>query len=372
MFSRTIFPGLILTIMMQVVVGQTSDGLSNLTNMPVRTPVSVSVGPIGVTNACLITTAQDAQCLRREIVLEVNKARYDLSLQNQQAIDSVREEYDKKYHVVVKQMNENVENWFGKMKGVLDEARDTNGKMINWIGVFFAVVGVIVAVVAGLGSFYSVIIPRRKERERDEEFKALTENLKNETKDQLKGAAQRWMSGYDDLRKNLDLQKSDYDKLLEELKNQKEVQSGLFEKLQDEMHAAIRKSERDVQWLKGKNEYDSAEADFTKYKHESAKAWLAAVAFQSYSMALYFFMSIKDVVWVRLTIWSMRNSSTTNVWEKNKEAIQTYLRDRDWEWDVPLNEVLTILKGGADDGHDYSGWIKELYTQYGKPKSDKQ
>lgn len=364
MFNKAIFLGLIVLIMMQVAVGQTSDVLNNSTNMTIRAPVSVSVGPIGITNACLITTAQDAFSLKHEIVLELNKAKSDLSLQNQQAMDSVREEYDKKYHVAVKQMNEDAENWFGKMKGVLDEARVTISDMIDAIGIIVTIVIGFLTIVIGV---FGIILPLRKDRKRDEEFKTLTENLKNETNDQLKGAAQRWMSGYDDLRKNLDQQKSGYDKLLKELQDQKEIQSGLFKKLQDEMHAAIRKSERDVQWLKGKNEYDSAEGCLAEYTRDGTKTFHAEYIVKTYSWAIYYFYVIKDVGWIRLTIWSMHNAVTTHAWVDNREKIKEGLKD--WTWSVSLADVLSALESEEDDGRDYAGWFKEIYAEYGKPKA---
>lgn len=355
MMTKTIFVGQLLTVLFvsQIANGQTTVDSSNSTGRACTPTVAVSVGPFNATNnTYLISPVQDSNGLKCELSAEMNKAKSELCLSNQQAINALREEYDKKYRDSVGRMNAYMEDWFGKMKGVLDAARDTNGKMVAWVGVIFTILTLIVSVVG-------IVIPRREEKKRNQEFNVVRENLKREVEayGNLNGALQQWMKDYDDLKKNFERQRSDYGTLLDELKNQKDAQASQFKELKENYTR-----------IEGRMRYDSIESNVLEFKRDKTQAWRAAIAIQYASLALYSFISIKDVTWVQLTVWSLWNAITTNDWRDSRQKIKDELKE--WTWGVSLAEVLENLEPKEDDDDkDYAGWFKEIYADYGKPKA---
>ena len=355
MMVKTILVGQMMMVICasQIANGQTTANPTNSTSKAGAPTVAVSVGPFNATNnTYLISPVQDSNGLKCELTAEMNKAKSELCLSNQQAINTMREEYDKKYRDSEERMNTDMENWFGKMKGVLDEARDTNGKMVTWIGVIIAILTLIVSVVG-------IIIPRREEKKRNQEFNVVRENLKKEVEayGNLNGALQQWMKDYDDLKKDLMQQKSVYGTLLAELKNQKDAQVSQFKELKENYTR-----------IEGRMRYDSIESNVLEFKRNKTQAWRAAIAIQYASLALSSFISIKDVTWVQLTVWSLWNAITTNDWRDNRQKIKDELKE--WTWSVSLTEVLETLKPKEeDDVKDYAGWFKEIYADYGKPKA---
>ena len=356
--AKTIFVGQLLAVLFvsQIANGQTTIDSSNSTGRAIAPTVAVSVGPFNATNTYLISPVQDSNGLKCELSAEMNKAKSELCFSNQQAINALREEYDKKYRDSVERMNVEAECWFGKMKGVLDEARDTNGEMITWIGIIVAVViGVFTIVV----SIFAIIIPVRKEKKREQEFRVVQENLKKEMKSygELNGALQQWMSDYDQLKKDFDSQKAASDSLLNDLQGQKNAQESQFKELKENFTR-----------IEGQMRHDSLESNVLEFHRDKTQAWRAAIAIKYASLALSSFISIKDVRWVQLTVWSLWNAITTNDWRDNRQKIKDELKE--WTWSVSLTEVLENLKPKEDDDvKDYAGWFMEIYADYGKPKA---
>ena len=114
--------------------------------------------------------------------------------------------------------------------------------------------------------------------------------------------------------------------------------------------------------------HDSLESNVLEFHRDKTQAWRAAIAIKYASLALSSFISIKDVRWVQLTVWSLWNAITTNDWRDNRQKIKDELKE--WTWSVSLTEVLENLKPKEDDDvKDYAGWFKEIYADYGKPKA---
>lgn len=147
------------------------------------------------------------------------------------------------------------------------------------------------------------------------------------------------------------------------------MQANQFDKLQDEMHAAIRKSESDYKWLTGRLYYDSGGVNSLEYQRAPSHLWAAEYAFKVYSMALSYFVEIKNVGWAQIVISAMWAFVNTGEWQANRTKIKNELKD--WEWWVSFAEVLELLesaKKGDDPEKDYVEWFKEIYAEYGKPK----
>ena len=92
----------------------------------------VSVGPIVVTNGCNVNFAPDRTHEDAKLEAVVNKAKSELFEQNRERMERWGEKYEEKYKTSVREIAEEANKWYEKLKGVLDEARVTNGEMLRW------------------------------------------------------------------------------------------------------------------------------------------------------------------------------------------------------------------------------------------------
>lgn len=288
----------------------------------------VSVGPIIVTNGCNVNPVPDRTHEDTGLEVAVNKAKSELFEQNRERMERWGEKYEEKYKTSVREIAEEANKWYEKLKGVLDEARVTNGEMLMWMGIIFTIIGILV-------SWYGIVIPRKKEKER--------------------------AGVYDKLKSDMDVLKDSLQQQQAALKDAGEQRKREFEKLQKEMKERTNSAY-------GVTVAYSATNDWDAYKSGGVLSKAVDSVYSAMVSVNAFVHGHKNGKLLKLCIKHLHATIRRLKADGKFETVQKQLQNR--EWSVTPEDVKKALDSSADDGSgtDYAAMFDEVYGVYGKSK----
>ena len=287
----------------------------------------VSVGPIIVTNGCNVNLMPDRTHEDVKLEVAVSKAKSELFEQNRERMERWGEKYEEKYKTSVREIAEEANKWYEKLKGVLDEARVTNGEMLTWMGIIFTIIGILV-------SWYGIVMPRKKEKER--------------------------AGVYDKLKSDMDVLKDSLQQQQAALKDAGEQRKREFEKLQKEMKERTNSA-------RGLALIFSSINGWRAYKQQHMIS-TAATSIHSAMVAVSAFVRghREDIDLLTNVIKHLHKTIECLKDAKQFEEVQKRLEDK--VWSVTFDEVKKALAGIKDNGSeiDYVGMFEEVYAAYGR------
>lgn len=300
----------------------------------VRNAYSQTAVDPGNSNVCLRVVSSDSRCLERELVAEVNIAKSELRLFNQQAIDAMREDADKKRRDLVAQVESAAQRRFYELKDVMDVEISDNKNVLTWFGILSTIVGT-------LATIFGVVIPFLSEKRREDDYEELKERV------------EKWQ----------ERQAGDYKTLTEGFTKQNEEQAAQVKKMQERMTRKIQECNGMTAALSG-----------DRYFHE----YLNSKSISHAYTAVIFWMSA-IVLFVRSN--SGRQLSTTIVFlhqmdvklaEPEKQKLKDELQKKKQQWHVEPSEVRAVLDAMNSKDRLPSGNIEVfegIYNEYGLPKT---
>lgn len=331
--TKPIFLGLILTalIVPQFTKGQTPASLANSTSKANTPAGAVSAESRDFSNNTSWTSqARDFNGLKCELAVEINKAKLELCLSNQQAIDAMREDADKKRRDLVAQVESAAQRRFYELKDVMDVEISDNKNVLTWFGILSTIVGALAAI-------FGVFIPFLNEKERKNDYA----ELKNS-----------WQS-----------QKKSYDDMLSVLQGQIKTQAEQFEKLREDM---VRQTKI--------NQGVTAAMSSERYLHEfmdKQKVSSATSAIYTSMFAIAMFTSCGSGARLCAAIDFLYKIDKEFLSRAKKDEIQKAVVALKYRWEVAPNEVKKVLNNvKAEDRSKNadSKTFENLYRDYGLPK----
>lgn len=288
----------------------------------------VSVGPIIVTNGCNVNLMPDRTHEDVKLEVAVSRAKSELFEQNRERMERWGEKYEEKYKTSVREIAEEANKWYEKLKGVLDEARVTNGEMLTWMEIIFAIIGI-------LASWYGIVVPRKKEKERAVVYDKLKSDM-----DVLKKSLQQQQT---DLNSAGDQRKREFEKLREEMRHRSNSAYGLVL-----LH--------------------SAHTDWNAYKSGGVLSKVVDSVYSAMVSVTAFVHGHEDGNLLKLCIKHLHETVERLKADGKFETVQKQLQSR--EWAVTPEDVKKALASSADDGTgtDYAAMFNEVYGVYGKAK----
>ena len=288
----------------------------------------VSVGPIIVTNGCNVNLMPDRTHEDVKLEVAVSKAKSELFEQNRERMERWGEKYEEKYKTSVREIAEEANKWYEKLKGVLDEARVTNGEMLTWMGIIFTIIGILV-------SWYGIVMPRKKEKER--------------------------AGVYDKLKSDMDVLKDSLQQQQAALKDAGEQRKREFEKLQKEMKERTNSAYGVAVAYSALHEWDA-------YKSGGVLSKAVDSVYGAMVSVNAFVHGHEDGNLLKLCIKHL-NATVERLKADGKfETVQKQLQNR--KWPVTPEDVKKALASSADDGSgtDYAAMFNEVYGLYGKSR----
>lgn len=288
----------------------------------------VSVGPIIVTNGCNVNLMPDRTHEDVKLEVAVSKAKAELFEQNRERMERWGEKYEEKHKTSVREIAEEANKWYEKLKGVLDEARVTNGEMLTWMGIIFTIIGILV-------SWYGIVMPRKKEKER--------------------------AGVYDKLKSDMDVLKDSLQQQQAALKDAGEQRKREFEKLQKEMKERSNSAY-------GLVVMNSALAEWDVYKSGNKLNNAVASVYGTMVAINAFVHGYEGGNLLKLSIKHLHATVARLKADGKFETAQKQLQNR--KWSVTPEDVKKALASSADDGSgtDYAAMFNEVYGVYGKSK----
>lgn len=288
----------------------------------------------GNSNVCLSVVRSDSRCLERELIAEVNIAKSELRLFNQQAIDAMHEDADKKRRDLVAQVESAAQRRFYELKDVMDVEISDNKNVLTWFGILSTIVGT-------LATIFGVVIPFLSEKRREDDYEELKERV------------EKWQ----------ERQAGDYKTLTEGFTKQNEEQAAQVKKMQERMTRKIQECNGMTAVLSG-----------DRYFHE----YLNSKNISHACTAVIFWMSAV-VLFVRSN--SGRQLSSTIVFlhqmdvklvKSEKQNLKTELQKKKQQWHVEPSEVKAVLDAMNSEDRLPNGNIEVfegIYNEYGLPKT---
>lgn len=335
--TKPIFLGLVLTALIspQFTKGQTPACLTNSTSKTDALAVAMSVGPCGFSNNTYwMPPPRDFNGLKCELAGEMNKAKLDLCLSNQQAINTIREESDKKCRDLMAHVESAAQRRFYELKDVMDVEISDNKNVLTWFGILSTIVGT-------LATIFGVVIPFLSEKRREDDYEELKERV------------EKWQ----------ERQAGDYKTLTEGFTKQNEEQAAQVKKMQERMTRKIQECNGMTAVLSG-----------DRYFHE----YLNSKNISHACTAVIFWMSAV-VLFVRSN--SGRQLSSTIVFlhqmdvklvKSEKQNLKTELQKKKQQWHVEPSEVKAVLDAMNSEDRLPNGNIEVfegIYNEYGLPKT---
>ena len=203
----------------------------------------------GNSNVCLSVVRSDSRCLERELIAEVNIAKSELRLFNQQAIDAMHEDADKKRRDLVAQVESAAQRRFYELKDVMDVEISDNKNVLTWFGILSTIVGT-------LATIFGVVIPFLSEKRREEDYEELKKRIEEQQK----------------------RQEADYKTLREGFKKQNEKQGAQVKKMQERMTRKIQECNGMIAALSGDRYYhEYLNSKSISHAYTAVIFWMSAV-----------------------------------------------------------------------------------------------
>lgn len=331
--TKLIFLGLILTslIVPQFTKGQTPACLTNSTSKTNAPAGAVSAVSRGFSNdTSWMSQTQDFNGLKCELAVEINKAKLELCLSNQRAIDAMREDADKKRRDLVAQVESAAQRRFYELKDVMDVEISDNKNVLTWFGILSTLVG-------ALATIFGVFIPFLSEKERKNDYV----ELKNS-----------WQS-----------QKNSYDDMLNVLQGQIKTQTDQFKKLREDMVRQIKI-----------NQGVTAAMSSERYLHDfidKQKISSATSAIYTSMFAIAMFTSCGSGVQLCAAIDFLYKIDKEFLSRSKKDEIQKAVVTLKYRWKVAPDEVRKVLDNVKPEDRSKnadSKTFESLYRDYGLPK----
>ena len=140
---------------------QTISDSADSTNKDASASGVVSMGPFVLENSCRCAGHSDLNGLHSMLAIEINKAKTELCLANQQKHDAERERYDRQCCDSIARAESAIQRQFYELKDLIDLEMNNNENALTWFGILSAIVGILATIFGLIFPFVSEIMRRR-------------------------------------------------------------------------------------------------------------------------------------------------------------------------------------------------------------------